>query len=553
MITNNGIELISKYLAGQAGSYASYIAIGCGARPLSNEQPILVSATGTLGVGTLGVDGYVATLSLGVDAAYLEVGDVITASNGTGGFGSGTVTVYSIVSRTQIEVVKSTAFSGAGSVTNIYVVGSLRSKNLSSKTRLDFEMARFPITSRSYVVDKQVSKCSSMFISGTTEITVVTVLEHPFVVGDTVYISDVDYQFTGPTTDTQVNGLYVISSVTSSGFLATQSDDTLGNWDSSLWGTGSPSPTNNYTGFSYNSLQFKATVYTKQISLTAELSEIPSYDITELGIYSLGSDQYSTTSNSRMLINFTQNEDWSYVDAGESLDLSYNSSMVLPLGSVPFFASSSDSFWTEDYLTNLRQEKPRILSDALVVPGTLSDWVSTGTFDSTSDYLSLPNPGVDFTTAKSTDEVSLAFSIANAIDPISAVVTQYHIMLQFMSSNGNDSAKLMFDRTGGNSIPANRYVVHTQTIADIVKTSGFVWSDVSSVRVYVSVQTSALVPTADYAIVLDGLRLESSTTNNPLYALTAYTIVNNDTATKILKRANSKDLINFKLDLAIGQ
>jgi hypothetical protein len=122
-----------------------------------------------------------------------------------------------------------------------------------------------------------------------------------------------------------------------------------------------------------------------------------------------------------------------------------------------------------------------------------------------------------------------------------------------MSSNGNDSAKLMFDTTGGNSIPANRYVVKTQTVGDIVKTSGFVWSDVSSVRVYVSVQNSSLVPTADYAIVLDGLRLESSTTNNPLYALTAYTIVNNNTATKITKGANSKDLINFKLDLAIGQ
>ena len=34
MITDNGKELISKYLIGQAPAYASHIAIGCGAKPL---------------------------------------------------------------------------------------------------------------------------------------------------------------------------------------------------------------------------------------------------------------------------------------------------------------------------------------------------------------------------------------------------------------------------------------------------------------------------------------------------------------------------------------
>jgi hypothetical protein len=39
MITNIGKGIISKYLIGQAPAYASYIAIGCGAKPLNTAEP----------------------------------------------------------------------------------------------------------------------------------------------------------------------------------------------------------------------------------------------------------------------------------------------------------------------------------------------------------------------------------------------------------------------------------------------------------------------------------------------------------------------------------
>jgi len=38
MITNIGKGILAKYLIGQAPSYASYIAIGCGAKPLATNQ-----------------------------------------------------------------------------------------------------------------------------------------------------------------------------------------------------------------------------------------------------------------------------------------------------------------------------------------------------------------------------------------------------------------------------------------------------------------------------------------------------------------------------------
>jgi hypothetical protein len=40
MITNTGKNILAKYLVGQAPAYASYIAVGCGAKPLSSAAPL---------------------------------------------------------------------------------------------------------------------------------------------------------------------------------------------------------------------------------------------------------------------------------------------------------------------------------------------------------------------------------------------------------------------------------------------------------------------------------------------------------------------------------
>jgi hypothetical protein len=165
--------------------------------------------------------------------------------------------------------------------------------------------------------------------------------------------------------------------------------------------------------------------------------------------------------------------------------------------------------------------------------------------------LRLSNPGIDLSRNSTQDEISIAFSVVNATATPTASPTAYYIMLEFMSSNGTDSAKLTFSET---TLPINpnRYTILTKKISDIVYTSSnFNWNDVVSLKIYSAIEVSG-TPTDHFAIMLDGLRLENTTTENPLYALTAYTIVDSDSAAKIIKGANSKDLINFRLDLAIG-
>ena len=40
MITNTGKSILGKYLLGQAPAYASFIAIGCGAKPLDTTDAL---------------------------------------------------------------------------------------------------------------------------------------------------------------------------------------------------------------------------------------------------------------------------------------------------------------------------------------------------------------------------------------------------------------------------------------------------------------------------------------------------------------------------------
>lgn len=545
MITNNGVELISKFLVGQTSSYASHIAIGSGARPTSNSQPITVAASGVT-VGTVTGSGpYSATLTLtGTSASdywsYLQVGDVVTATAGTGSLGSGTVTVSAINSAKQITVSSTATMTAGSGLTNVKVASSLTSQSLSDKASLDFEIARFPITSRSYVVEKQIVNPSLLKIISPTEVTVTISSGHPFGIGDEVNIQGIDIG-----SNPEVQGIYKITAISSTTFTASVYDPTIvTGWDSGDYSI-------NYIGFAYNGNLFNATVFTKQVSFTAEMSDTLQYDISELGLYSLGSNQYSPSSNSRMLLDFTTEEGWQYfASSTSSFEDITTPTLARPIGAVPIYCSANDSYWNTN--SPLRQEKPRILNDAIILPGALSDWDGS-TFTASSDYLVLTNPGIDLSKSSASDEVRLAFSIMNAVDAPSALPTSLVIRFEFLCSNGIDSGTLTFTDSGTTIIKPNRYQVLSKNISDISITSGFDWAKVTSVKVYSTIENVSGTASDDYAVVLDGLRFENVGTENPLYALTAYTIVNNTTASKISKQANSNDLINFRIDLAVGK
>jgi len=87
--------------------------------PVNN---VLLGASATVSAVTGSVSPWTATLT-GIDTTGLAVGDEISATNGTGSLGTGTITVESIVSTTEITFLATGGtIPGAGTVTNVYLI-----------------------------------------------------------------------------------------------------------------------------------------------------------------------------------------------------------------------------------------------------------------------------------------------------------------------------------------------------------------------------------------------------------------------------------------------
>jgi len=166
MITNTGKSIVTKYLLGQTPAYASYIAVGCGPKPYtsisynvagkvvaSNVATLyLVSSTSPSSAHDILVNDYVsiAGVGYGLDGTFK-----VTAIATTGITAIGAYTVSSISFAT-IGIPDFTDYT-AGSFGDETPWNSYATKNYSTKTSLDFEMFRVPITSRGYVTETDSS------------------------------------------------------------------------------------------------------------------------------------------------------------------------------------------------------------------------------------------------------------------------------------------------------------------------------------------------------------------------------------------------------------
>lgn len=145
MITEDGKEIISKYLLGYVPSYASHIAIGCGARPRTVAS---VDITTTQIASNVAI---ITTESL----HYFKEGEWVEIS-GAGTPFNGIVQISSIVNETRFEFLVTAANQGP---TTLSPQGSVRNY-YGNKKKLDFEMARVPIVSKGFVDDNGTTKLS---------------------------------------------------------------------------------------------------------------------------------------------------------------------------------------------------------------------------------------------------------------------------------------------------------------------------------------------------------------------------------------------------------
>jgi len=105
--------------------------------------------------------------------------------------------------------------------------------------------------------------------------------------------------------------------------------------------------------------------------------------------------------------------------------------------------------------------------------------------------------------------------------------------------------------TGGTyDFETNRYYVASTQLQELYQTQGFTWNAVTVVKIYACAIVSD-VPSADYYIALDALRLENIATTNPLYGLTGYSVVKNTDAETIIKSPNTSNYIEFRFSVGV--
>ena len=315
-----------------------------------------------------------------------------------------------------------------------------------------------------------------------------------------------------------------------------------------------------------------------KIVLTAELPTEERYEITEVGLYSAGSNPSAGANDSKTVFSFTSAEGWEYHTSSASTAIG---SVSIPLDSdddgiinatgteTGVFQTNADNsiFYNEDRLA--RYERPRFLNNVILMQGDDSDLSIDGggsggvdhfVVDS-GNHIHLTSPSVDFSQNSPTDELRFAFSLINKDGASANTPDTVRVLIDFAATDDdNPTTYARFevnieDGVDGYDFATNRYIVVSKQLQDLYKSQNFTWNSVTVVKIYVSTfdddVSGGSFPTSNYYIALDAMRLENIATVNPLYGLTGYSVIKNTNAETIVKSPNTNNYIEFRFSIGV--
>jgi len=315
-----------------------------------------------------------------------------------------------------------------------------------------------------------------------------------------------------------------------------------------------------------------------KIVLTAELPTEERYEITEVGLFSSGSNPSAGSKDSKTVFAFTQGENWEYhtaTGAGEiqtvpgALDPDDDDIINAEGTEAGVFQTNADNstFYNTDRVE--RYERPRFLNNTILMRGddsTISMETVSGVPEVleiiSGNHIHLASPNVNFTQNSPRDELRLAFSLINRVGSSESVPDSIRILVDFAGTDdSNPDVYARFevnieDGVDGYNFTENRYFVVSKQLQELYKSQNFTWNAVNIVKIYTCVLDSATSggeeqPSSDYYIALDAMRLENVATINPLYGLTGYSVIKNDTSSTIIKSPNTNNYIEFRFSIGV--
>lgn len=303
-----------------------------------------------------------------------------------------------------------------------------------------------------------------------------------------------------------------------------------------------------------------------KIVLTAELPTEERYEITEVGIYSAGSNPSAGAYDSRSLFTFTDSEGWEYHNQ--------ESATQIPLISAPLDGDNDDNVIDQPYnvfQTNAdnriftsseridRYERARFFNNTIFIQGDDADLTIVNdhiNIESGSNHIHLTGTSVDLTKNSPTDEIKLAFSIVNKDGSSISQPSGVRILLDFASTDSPSAGEFarfevdITDGIDGYDFENNRYIVITKQLQDLFLSTNFTWNSVTVVKIYATVLYENN-PSDEFYIALDAVRLENKSSGNPLYGLTGYSVIKNVDAYPITKLPNTSNYIEFRFAMDV--
>lgn len=301
-----------------------------------------------------------------------------------------------------------------------------------------------------------------------------------------------------------------------------------------------------------------------KIVLTAELPTDERYEISEVGVFSAGSNPSAGAYDSRTLLAFTVNENWEYHNQ--------TSSTELPIVYEPLDGELNDGFINQDYeafqtnsdnrlFTNTnrvsRYERARFFNNIVMMSGNSANLqISSDHLVPAvgSNHIHLLGTSLDFNKNAPTDEIKLAFNIINKDPDPSVVPDEVRILLEFAESDspgvGEWARFEVVMSSDDYDFVNNRYYVITKQLQELYRSTGFTWNNVTIVKIYTTIIKND-EPSSDFYVGLDAVRFENVSTTNPVYGLTGYTVLKNTNAETVIKAANTTNYIEFRFAMDV--
>ena len=321
-----------------------------------------------------------------------------------------------------------------------------------------------------------------------------------------------------------------------------------------------------------------------KIVFTAELPTEERYEISEVGMFSAGSNTSAGAYDSKTVFSFSQDENW---EEHTSVKTSEIHSVYTPLNGpennnniygsydvtndgidnpedLKVFHTNANNRVFNDTGRIERYERCRFLNNVIAIRGNHSDISvagdSTLQVSNTANHIHMSGATIDFTKNSPTDELRLAFSVVNREAASSAVPQSVRILIEFSSDDDSNITNVQSARfevnlnnglaAGQHDFATNRYVVVKKQLQELIKTNPFTWGAVKVVKIYASVIHND-EPSEDFYVCLDALRLENLSTENALYGLTGYSVIKNTNAETIVKSQNTSNYLEFRFAMDV--